>query len=285
ITIDAAEAVVRGLVVRDSGRDLERMDAGVFIEKTAPRAVVEDNRIEGNLYGVYIHGAPQAIGPRNEIVGIAQGRLKHARNGVSVWDAPGAKVLDNSIRYGRDGIFSIASRKNVFSGNRFRDLRFAVHYMYTNDGEVTDNVSIGNTIGYAVMFSHRLTIRGNVSDGDRDRGFLFNFANGSRIENNTVLGRLQPAERWTRSGMHVEEREHALMESRELGATLATGARIGPEKCVFIYNTNHHRFSDNWFEGCEIGVHFTAGSEGNEIAGNAFVKNRNQVKYVGTRHL
>ncbi|MET0710309.1 MAG: NosD domain-containing protein, partial [Tardiphaga sp.] len=34
-----------------------------------------------------------------------------------------------------------------------------------------------------------------------------------------------------------------------------------------------------------IGVHFTAGSEGNEITGNAFVGNRNQVKYVGTRDL
>ena len=34
------------------------------------------------------------------------------------------------------------------------------------------------------------------------------------------------------------------------------------------------------FVGCD-----TAGSEGNEIVGNAFVKNRNQVKYVGTRYL
>jgi nitrous oxidase accessory protein len=286
ITVDSAEAVVRGLVVRGSGHDLERMDAGVFIEKTAARAVVEDNRIEGNLYGVYIHGAPEAMVCRNEIVGIAEGRMNDAGNGVSVWDAPGAKVLDNNIRYGRDGIFAIASSKNVFSGNRFRDLRFAVHYMYTNDGDITDNVSIGNTVGYAVMFSHRLTIRGNLSDGDRDRGFLFNFANGSRIEDNTVLGRLQPAERWARSGMHgKEEREHALTEQRELDTASAAGARIGPEKCVFIYNTNHNRFSGNWFEGCEIGVHFTAGSEGNEIAGNAFVKNRNQVKYVGTRYL
>ena len=54
---------------------------------------------------------------------------------------------------------------------------------------------------------------------------------------------------------------------------------------MFIYNTNQNRFRNNWFEGCEIGVHFTAGSEGNEIVGNAFVRNRNQVKYVGTRHL
>ena len=54
---------------------------------------------------------------------------------------------------------------------------------------------------------------------------------------------------------------------------------------MFIYNANKNKFRDNWFEGCEIGVHFTAGSEGNEITGNAFVNNRNQVKYVGTRYL
>jgi nitrous oxidase accessory protein len=59
----------------------------------------------------------------------------------------------------------------------------------------------------------------------------------------------------------------------------------GGEKCVFIYNSNKNRFSRNRFEGCDIGVHFTAGSEGNDITGNAFIGNRTQVKYVGTRWL
>jgi nitrous oxidase accessory protein len=286
IVVSAPDAVVRGLAVRDSGLDVERMDAGVFIEQTAARAVVDGNRIEGNLYGVYIHGAPDAIVSRNEIVGIAQGRMNDAGNGVSVWNAPGAKVLDNTIRYGRDGIFSVASRKNTFSGNRFRDLRFAVHYMYTNDSEISDNISTDNTVGYAIMFSHRLTIRGNVSDGDRDRGFLFNFANGSLIEGNTVRGHVQPPERWARAGSHgKEDAGHGLTKEPASGAVLGTGGRIGPEKCVFIYNTNQNRFRHNWLEGCEIGVHFTAGSEGNEIIDNAFVRNRSQVKYVSTRHV
>jgi len=46
-----------------------------------------------------------------------------------------------------------------------------------------------------------------------------------------------------------------------------------------------NRIERNWFEGCAIGVHFTAGSERNSIAGNAFVRNRTQVMYVGTRAL
>ena len=35
----------------------------------------------------------------------------------------------------------------------------------------------------------------------------------------------------------------------------------------------------------DIGIHFTAGSEKNALTGNAFVANRNQVKYVGTRDI
>ena len=286
ITIVAPGAVVRELVIRGSGRDLERMDAGVFVEQSATGAIVEQNRIEDNLYGIYLHGAKDAIARKNVIVGVSVGRVNEAGNGVSVWNAPGAKVLDNDIRFGRDGIFVIASQQNVFSGNRFRDLRFAIHYMYTNDSEVSHNVSTGNTIGFAIMYSHRITVRANLSDGDRDHGLLFNFANGSVITGNTVKGRLQPAERWAGARMRsMGAGGHGLPPADTNKLTLAAGARNGPEKCVFIYNANQNVFRDNWFEGCEIGIHFTAGSEGNDIEGNAFVNNRNQVKYVGTRYL
>ena len=32
------------------------------------------------------------------------------------------------------------------------------------------------------------------------------------------------------------------------------------------------RFADNHFSNCDIGIHFTAGSEGNRISGNAFCR-------------
>ncbi len=160
---------------------------------------------------------------------------------------PGSVVEDNEVRHGRDGIFVTTSKQNTFRNNHFGELRFAIHYMYTNDSEVSGNVSRGNHVGYAIMFSHRLTVRGNLSDGDRDRGFLFNYANSSQITGNAVRG--------------------------------------GAEKCVFIYNANKNRFHGNRFQGCAIGIHFTAGSERNEIAGNVFLGNRTQVKYVGTRDI
>nr|WP_246408326.1 nitrous oxide reductase family maturation protein NosD [Microvirga lupini] len=286
VTVSAPGAVVRGLTIRGSGTNLEKMDAGVFVEKTATGALVENNRIEGNLYGVYLHGAENSIARGNTIVGIEEGRLNEAGNGISVWNAPGAKVLDNSVRFGRDGIYVITSKRNVFSGNRFQDVRFAIHYMYTNDSEITDNVSVNNAVGFAMMFSSRLKITGNVSDGDRDHGFLFNYANASQITGNTVLGRLQPAERWTTGGTRgKDDKEHGLPTPDAGEVAQGSDARPGPTKCVFIYNANQNKFRDNWFEGCEIGIHFTAGSERNEMVNNAFIRNRNQVKYVSTRYL
>ena len=247
ITVSAPDVVLRGLTLTNSGDSLEREDSGVFVDTEGDRVVIEDNRLTGNLIGVFLKGPEDARVQGNTIEGRSDLRMNERGNGVQLWNTPGSLVEDNSFRFGRDGIFVTTSRNNAFRNNRFQELRFAVHYMYTNDSEVSGNVSRGNHAGYAIMFSHRLQIRGNRSEGDRDYGLLFNYANASRIEDNLVRG--------------------------------------GAEKCVFIYNANKNAFRGNHFEGCGVGIHFTAGSERNEIAGNAFVDNRTQVKYVGTRHI
>ncbi len=247
ITVGAPDVRVRGLTVINSGASLEHEDSGVFVAKAGDRAVIEDNRLEGNLIGIYLKGPQAAVVRRNRIIGRHDLRMNERGNGVQLWNTPGSVVEDNEIRYGRDGIFVTTSKQNAFRNNHFGELRFAIHYMYTNHSEVSGNVSRGNHVGYAIMFSHRLTVRGNLSDSDRDRGFLFNYANSSQITGNAVRG--------------------------------------GAEKCVFIYNANKNRFHGNRFQGCAIGIHFTAGSERNEIAGNVFLGNRTQVKYVGTRDI
>ncbi|TIS87837.1 nitrous oxide reductase family maturation protein NosD [Mesorhizobium sp.] len=286
ITVEAANAAVRGLQIVGSGSNLDTMDAGVFVKETAKGALVEGNTILGNLYGIYLHGAADAVARGNRIEGMRGGRTNQAGNGVSVWNAPGAKVVGNQISFGRDGIFAAASKHNEFRANIFHDVRFAIHYMYTNDSVISDNVSVGNVVGYAIMYSSRLRVTGNLSDGDRDNGLLFNYANGSEISGNVVRGQMQPIGRWTSNGQRFADPD-GLPAGGANAAVTATAAatRLGPEKCVFIYNANKNRFRGNRFEGCEIGVHFTAGSEGNEMAGNAFIRNRNQVKYVGTRYL
>ncbi|MCK0140587.1 nitrous oxide reductase family maturation protein NosD [Aliiroseovarius sp. F47248L] len=245
ITVTGPDIVVRGLELIGSGSSHETIDSGVQLTKTARRAIVEDNRILGNLYGVDIHGARDSIVQRNVIEGRQDRHMNARGNGVYVWNAAGAQVLNNDVRYGRDGIFVNTSKKNLFKGNLFRDLRFAVHYMYADRSEVSDNVSIGNHLGYAIMFTTHVKVLNNVSINDRDHGVMLNYANDSEFVGNYV--------------------------------------KNASDRCTFLYNANKNVFTDNWFEGCDIGIHFTAGSERNRIVGNSFIGNRTQVKYVSTK--
>ena len=246
IAVHAPDVVIRNLTVSRSGLILPEMDAGIYLEETATRAVVEHNNILDNSVGVYIHGAKEAMVRSNTIIGNANLRVNERGNGVTVWNAPGAQVIDNDISKGRDGIFSNTSSHNTYKNNRFTDLRFAVHYMYTNDSEVSGNLSIGNNIGYAMMFSDRIKVYGNIAVNSRDQGIMLNYVNYSDIADNVI--------------------DRA-------------------EKCVFVYNANYNQINGNHFENCKMGIHFTAAIEGTELSKNAFVNNENQVKYVSTRFL
>lgn len=247
ILVSAPDVIVKGISIHRSGDVLEDEDSGVFITKEGDRTRIEGNFLEHNQIGVYLKGPESAVIIGNEILGSQHHRMNDRGNGVYLWNTPGSIVKDNIFRYGRDAIYISASHDNVFSGNHMSDLRFAVHYMYANNSIVRDNISTNNHVGYALMYSDRLTASGNLSKDDRDRGLFFNFANYSVIEGNRVTG--------------------------------------GTEKCVFIYNSNFNQIRNNSFEQCNIGIHFTAGSQNNDVYNNAFINNRTQVKYVGTTYI
>jgi nitrous oxidase accessory protein len=247
VVITGEDVVLRGVEIRGSGGSHQTIDAGIRLVAPAARVLIEDNRIIGNLHGVDVHGAIGTIVRGNTIVGRTDHRMNDRGNGIYVWKAPGTVIEGNDVSLGRDGIFVNASNDGTFRDNLFRNLRFGVHYMYANNSEVSGNVSIGNHLGYALMFSNRITVHNNLSLRDRAHGLMLNYANNADIRGNLVRG--------------------------------------GAEKCTFIYNAHRNAIHGNRFEGCDIGIHFTAGSERNQISGNGFIGNRNQVKYVGTRHV
>jgi nitrous oxidase accessory protein len=246
ILVSAPDVSISGLDIRHSGGVAEDEDSGIFVTDKGDRALIHSNHLQDNLIGVYLKGPQAAVVRNNVIIGSEFHRMNDRGNGVYLWDTPGSVIKDNLIRYGRDGIFVNGSRDNIFSGNHMSDLRFAIHYMYAHDSEISNNISINNHVGFAIMFSDRIIAKNNYSSGDAERGLFFNATNYSEIAGNRV---------------------------------------VGAEKCVFIYNANFNQINNNSFEQCQIGIHFTAGSEKNEIYANAFIDNRTQVKYVGTRYI
>jgi nitrous oxidase accessory protein len=247
IKIDADDVIIKNITVKASGLDLSTLDSGIFVNQNINNVKIINNHIEDNLIGVNLWGSIDSLVIGNRIIGQKFHRVNDRGNGVQVWNSPGSIVTKNHISYGRDGVFTNTSKNNEFTYNHFDNLRYSIHYMYTTNSVVSHNYSKENKIGYALMFSSGLKVFNNISINDTERGIFSNFMNDSELTDNVVIGPCK--------------------------------------KALMIYNSNYNNMKNNHFELCDIGVHYTAGSQDNSFRDNSFIENHTQVKYVGTKVL
>lgn len=259
VVIDAPDTVIDGVDVENWGADLTAMDAGIFIARKASGSVVKNARLDGPGFGIWLDGVHDAVIEDNVIRGDASRRSQDRGNGVHLFNVENVRVEGNDIRRTRDGIYIDTSRQSLLRGNHMQDLRYGVHYMYAHDNRLENNSTTDTRTGYALMQSKRLTVLDNRSDNDRRYGILMNNITQSTLRGNRVRG---------------------IRQQESDGATAISG---NDGKALFVYNAQYNRFEGNRFADSDIGIHLTAGSEDNEVTGNAFIDNRQQVKYVATR--
>jgi len=245
ITVTAPGVALRGLTIRKSGSRVTDYDGAVLVRQGADGFVAEGNNLEENLFGIVLLGANGVRIRDNVIAGRTDPYETERGSSIHLWNVKQGEVTGNRLSGGRDGIFVDVSHGNLIAGNDIRGVRFAVHYMNSNNGRVYDNVSVGNKLGFALMYSNRLDIRRNLSIEDHDHGLMLHSSHYGQVIDNVIL--------------------------RGLG-----------DRCLFVYTSANATIRGNRVEGCEIGLHFTGGSEKGTITGNAFVNNRTQVKYTGT---
>ncbi|HKK04987.1 MAG TPA: nitrous oxide reductase family maturation protein NosD [Gammaproteobacteria bacterium] len=261
ITIRAPDTTVRDLAVVHSGRNLTKMNAGIFVERKAARVTIQGNRLDDVAFGIWLDGCADARIERNRIHGIPSIRSQDRGNGVHLFNVHGAVVAGNEIWQTRDGIYIDTSNGNTLRDNDIHDLRYGIHYMYSHHNRIVGNRTRHTRTGYALMQSNHLTVIGNRSEEDRNYGILMNYITYSEIRDNVI-------------------------EDTARGRAFVTGGAgvIGAEgKAIFVYNSPFNTINDNIFRGSDIGIHLTAGSEDNAVYDNAFLHNRNQVKYVASR--
>lgn len=258
VDITAPGVTLRGCEIRNWGKDLNELDAGIFVARQAKGAVIEDNRLQGPAFGVWLDATPDVTVRNNVIHGEASIRSQDRGNGIHLFNTTGALIEGNDIRQTRDAIYIETANKNTIRNNTMADLRYGIHYMYSMDNLLEGNSTSGTRTGYALMQSKRLTVIYNRSENDENYGILMNFITNSTLRGNVVTG----------------------VSSGQTGGVAISG---GEGKAVFIYNSLYNTFENNIFANSNIGIHLTAGSEENEVFANAFVNNQRQVKYVATR--
>ncbi|WP_417567502.1 nitrous oxide reductase family maturation protein NosD [Marinobacter sp.] len=258
VDIVAEQVTLSGCAVRNWGRNLNELDAGIFVAREARGAVVADNRLQGPAFGVWLDATPDVTVRNNTIRGDASMRPNDRGNGIHLFNTTGALIEGNDISQTRDAIYIETANNNTIRGNEMSDLRYGIHYMYSMNNLLENNVTRGTRTGYALMQSKRLKVINNRSVNDENYGILMNFITQSELRGNVVTG----------------------VSQGRTGGVVIDGAE---GKAVFIYNSLYNVFEGNLFADSNIGIHLTAGSEDNEVSGNAFVNNQRQVKYVATR--
>ena len=244
IRVTAPDVVIEGLIVRDSGDSLKDQNAGIYLYPGAHRAIVLHCDLTYNLFGLWIEKANDVLIEHNTITGKREYDSPQRGNGVQLYNTRGAKILHNNISFVRDALYVDVSHNAVFKGNKLHHSRYGTHYMNSYHNLWEDNDTFYNRGGLALMEVREQVVRGNRAWGNSDHGIMLRTLQDSVIEGNVVAGN---------------------------------------NRGFFIYDVEYIKLNDNLVVDNTVGVHLSAGSTRNEVEGNDFIANREQVRYVGAR--
>jgi nitrous oxidase accessory protein len=164
VEVNAGPTTVTGFTIRASGASLLGEDCGVKLLDVSGCSV-EGNRVYDTLFGVLARSSPGSRLIANHITG-KDLPIPRQGDGIRLQNAAGSVVQGNLVENSRD-LAIWQSNDCVARGNTVRGGRYGLHYMYSDDNLFEDNLFEGNQTGGAIMYSRRVTLRGNRFTGSR----------------------------------------------------------------------------------------------------------------------
>lgn len=160
MTVAAPGVTVRGLHFRNVGTSyIEDRAAIKVVETTGCR--IEGNRIDDAFFGIYLARVSGCRIVGNELRATA-GTEAASGNGIHLWTADSVTIANNHIVGHRDGIYFEFVRDSDVRGNVSEgNLRYGLHFMYSDGCRYADNTFRRNGAGVAVMYTRRVEMVGN----------------------------------------------------------------------------------------------------------------------------
>lgn len=185
-TVEADSVIIRGLVIKNCGVSFIDDKAGIKVLETKG-CVIEGNRFEGNFFGIYLAKSQGTRVLNNDIRSNATSEAASG-NGIHLWYCKDADIHDNRIEGHRDGIYFEFVQDGKISGNfSTKNLRYGLHFMFSDRCEYRENSFINNGAGVAVMYTKNvLMINNRFADnwGSAAFGLLLKDITDSEISGN-----------------------------------------------------------------------------------------------------
>ncbi|MBP9849755.1 MAG: nitrous oxide reductase family maturation protein NosD [Flavobacterium sp.] len=245
LSIHADSVIVDGFKVIRSAYATITDPCGIKVYNKS-HVLIQNNVLDDNFFGIYLQNSQNCIIKNNTLKAYGKEEQKLG-NGIHCWKSKDILIIANRIDGHRDGIyFEFVTNSVIWRNIANNNIRYGLHFMFSNDDAYITNVFKNNGAGVAVMFTKNVKMFNNYFEenwGDSAYGLLLKEISDSYIFNNRFAQNT--------SGIYMEGT-----------------SRIKVEKNVFK--------SNGW------GMKIQASCMDNEIVNNNFLKNTFDISTNGS---
>ncbi len=187
LIVKSDSVTVKGFYVNNSGYSGMHDYAAIRVENSS-YCTIQSNRLINNYFGIYLANSNYCSVLYNEATSNAVTESSSG-NGIHLWKCSNIKVLNNTITGHRDGIyFEFVTFSSVKNNSSFKNVRYGLHFMFSNNDDYENNVFSDNGAGVAVMYTKNVIMINNrfeFNKGSNAYGLLLKEISDSKISGNT----------------------------------------------------------------------------------------------------
>ena len=189
LTITADSVVVEGIEFRNAGKSHLKDLAAIRVRK-GKFFTIRGNRIIDAFFGIYIEHGSNGLIEGNTVIGTAKDEMSGG-NAIHAWYAEHLEISSNYLKGHRDGIYlEFVHNSTIVNNLSEYNIRYGLHFMFSNDDHYTCNTFRKNGAGVAVMFSKRIDMWENLFEqnwGSAAYGLLLKEIYDANITDNQFI--------------------------------------------------------------------------------------------------
>ena len=189
LTVRANNVTVSGIHFADVGTSFVKDNAAIKLDSVTG-CIIENNKFSDNFFGIYL-GRSWNCKIRNNKIFSSQKTQTYSGNGIHLWYCKDIIIEGNTIDGHRDGIYLEFVRRSLIKNNfSTRNLRYGLHFMFSDSCEYSHNTFQHNSAGVAVMFTHNVKMHNNLfinNWGGASFGLLLKEITDGKIYNNKFV--------------------------------------------------------------------------------------------------
>ncbi len=187
LIIKSDSVSISGLTIKNPGQSYTKDYAAVYISRSN-NFTFENNTLENVFFGFLLEKSHYGTVSNNKVSSNAVDQSSSG-NGIHLWNCSNITIKDNEVFDLRDGIYlEFVKESKVLNNQSHNNMRYGLHFMFSNNNEYHNNTFTNNGAGVAVMFSKYIKMTGNTFTknwGTASYGLLLKEIYDAEIENNT----------------------------------------------------------------------------------------------------